>query len=72
MDNSNSFEVKRIGEKIVKFIHQSNDDVERYCWIIIHEEIHGFKPSEYDIREVDETLYLAVLDFVKSKVQKDK
>ena len=26
---------------------------------------HGVKPTEYDIREIDEDLYLAVLTFAK-------
>ncbi len=31
------------------------------CWTVVHEHHHGAMPSEYDIREVDEDLYLAVL-----------
>jgi len=27
-----------------------------------HRHAHGVLPSEYDIREIDEALYLAVLD----------
>lgn len=37
-------------------------DPERNCWLAVHRHIHGVLPSEYDIREVDEDLYLAVLD----------
>ncbi|MEB3172655.1 MAG: hypothetical protein VKL97_02195 [Cyanobacteriota bacterium] len=36
-------------------------DPERNCWMAVHRHIHGVLPSEYDIREVDEELYLAVL-----------
>ena len=36
-------------------------DLERMCWTIVHEHHHGAMPSEYDIREIDEDLYLAVL-----------
>ena len=36
-------------------------DAERNCWMAVHRHIHGVLPSEYDIREVDEELYLAVL-----------
>jgi len=36
-------------------------DPERNCWLAVHEHIHGVLPSEYDIREVPEELYLAVL-----------
>ncbi|MFM7268255.1 MAG: hypothetical protein ACKOZT_06675 [Cyanobium sp.] len=36
-------------------------DAERNCWMAVHAHIHGQPPSEYDIREVPEDLYLAVL-----------
>jgi hypothetical protein len=36
-------------------------DAERNCWLAVHEHVHGVLPSEYDIREVPEELYLAVL-----------
>jgi len=36
-------------------------DPERNCWMVVHRHLHGSLPSEYDIREVDEELYLAVL-----------
>ena len=36
-------------------------ELERSCWMVVHEHHHGVKPSEYDIREIDEELYLAVL-----------
>jgi len=39
----------------------SPSDLERMCWTVVHEHHHGAMPSEYDIREVDENLYLAVL-----------
>jgi hypothetical protein len=28
----------------------------------VHRHVHGVLPSEYDIREIDEELYLAVLE----------
>ena len=37
-------------------------DPERNCWLVVHRHAHGVLPSEYDIREVPEDLYLAVLD----------
>ncbi|MFM1901389.1 MAG: hypothetical protein RLZZ216_1965 [Cyanobacteriota bacterium] len=37
-------------------------DLERMCWTVVHEHHHGAMPTEYDIREVDEALYLAVLE----------
>jgi hypothetical protein len=36
-------------------------DPERNCWMAVHQHLHGVLPSEYDIREIDEALYLAVL-----------
>lgn len=36
-------------------------DPERNCWLVVHRHTHGVLPSEYDIREVNEDLYLAVL-----------
>lgn len=37
-------------------------DAERNCWMVVHRHVHGVLPSEYDIREVPEPLYLAVLE----------
>jgi hypothetical protein len=34
---------------------------ERDCWRVVHRHVHGMLPSEYDIREIDEDLYVAVL-----------
>ena len=36
-------------------------DPERNCWLAVHRHEHGVLPSEYDIRQVPEDLYLAVL-----------
>ena len=44
----------------------SPSDLERMCWTVVHEHHHGAMPSEYDIREVDENLYLAVLAEARS------
>ena len=37
-------------------------ELERSCWMVVHGHHHGVKPTEYDIREIDEDLYLAVLE----------
>lgn len=37
-------------------------DPERNCWMAVHRHVHGVLPSEYDIRDVPEDLYLAVLE----------
>ncbi|MEB3184550.1 MAG: hypothetical protein VKM97_01555 [Cyanobacteriota bacterium] len=47
----------------------SGADAERNCWLAVHEHIHGVPPSEYDIREVPEELYLAVLQARRQKEQ---
>jgi hypothetical protein len=39
----------------------SGADTERNCWMVVHRHVHGFLPVEYDIREIPEDLYLAVL-----------
>ena len=41
-------------------------ELERSCWMVVHQHHHGVKPSEYDIREIDEELYLAVLNAARS------
>jgi hypothetical protein len=41
-------------------------DPERNCWLAVHRHVHGVLPSEYDIREIDEDLYLAVLECRKA------
>ena len=43
-------------------------ELERSCWMVVHEHHHGVRPSEYDIREIDEALYLAVLEEARRSV----
>lgn len=52
--------VARLAEESHAF-DGSGCDPERNCWMVVHRHLHGMLPSEYDIREVDEALYLAVL-----------
>ena len=47
----------------------TGNDPERNCWMAVHRHIHGVLPSEYDIREIDEELYLAVLEARKQSEQ---
>ena len=42
------------------------NDVERKCWTVVHEHLHRAMPTEYDVREIDEDLYLALLEAVRS------
>ena len=51
--------------KVLEISGKSNEDLNKYCWMIVHEHIHGVMPSEYDIREIDEELYLAIMKRVR-------
>jgi len=54
--------VSALVERVKERYGSSPQDPERMCWTVVHEHHHGAMPTEYDIREVDEALYLAVLD----------
>ena len=53
--------VQRLVDRVHALYGPAPSDIERMCWTVVHEHHHGTMPSEYDIREVDEDLYLAVL-----------
>jgi len=46
----------------------SKDEIEKFCWMAVHEHKHGVLPSEYDIREINEELYLQLLQEFKSNI----
>ena len=46
----------------------SKEELEKFCWMAVHEHKHGVLPSEYDIREIDEELYLKLLKEFKSNI----
>ena len=48
--------------KIKNYPRFSLSEVEKFCWMAAHEHKHGVLPSEYDIREIDENLYLLLLN----------
>jgi hypothetical protein len=52
--------VERLAQESRGF-EASSKDPERNCWLVVHRHTHGVLPSEYDIRDVPEDLYLAVL-----------
>ena len=52
--------------KVKEYPRFSSDEIEKYCWMAVHEHKHGVLPSEYDIREIDEDLYLQILKEFKS------
>ena len=51
--------------KIKKYPRFSINELEKFCWMAAHEHKHGVLPSEYDIREIDESLYLELLQEFK-------
>ena len=53
--------IERLSKKAVVLSGKSKKELERTCWMIVHENKHGVMPTEYDIREIDEELYLEVL-----------
>tara|TARA_Y100001968_G_scaffold302122_1_gene315077 strand:+ start:242 stop:460 length:219 start_codon:yes stop_codon:yes gene_type:complete len=54
--------------KVIALARDSTGDIERHSWTVVHEHKHGFTPSEYDVREIDEALYIEVLDRVRRKL----
>ena len=52
--------------KVKEYPRFSNEEIEKFCWMAVHEHKHGVLPSEYDIREIDEDLYLKLLQESKS------
>ena len=53
--------IKKLSNKAINLSGKSKKELERTCWMVVHEYKHGTMPSEYDIREIDEELYLEVL-----------
>ncbi len=53
--------IKKLSKKAIDLSGNSKNELERTCWMIVHEHKHGALPTEYDIREIDEELYLEVL-----------
>ena len=52
--------------KIKNYPRFSINELEKFCWMAAHEHKHGVLPSEYDIREIDEDLYLQLLQKFKT------
>ena len=53
--------IKELFIKVKGYPRFSNGEIEKFCWMAVHEHKHGVPPSEYDIREIDEKLYLQLL-----------
>ncbi|MBT66898.1 MAG: hypothetical protein CMN98_07150 [Synechococcus sp. NP17] len=61
--------VTALVERVQTIYGPQPSDIERKCWTVVHEHHHGAMPTEYDIREIDEDLYLAVLETVRDSIQ---
>ena len=59
---------KNLALKALEIAGRSSKEIDRFCWMVVHEYHHGFMPSEYDIREIDELLYLKVVNFAKDNL----
>ena len=60
--------LEKLSKKAINLSGQSKNELERICWMIVHEHKHGVMPTEYDVREIDEELYLEVLRIAKEMV----
>ena len=60
--------IEKLSKKAIALSGKSKKELERTCWMIVHEHKHGVMPSEYDIREIDEELYLEVLRIAKEMI----
>ena len=65
--NSESL-IKSLINKVKEYPVFSQGEIEKFCWMAVHEHKHGVLPSEYDIREIDEKLYLQLLKELKSNI----
>tara|TARA_Y100000991_G_scaffold175164_1_gene137127 strand:- start:331 stop:540 length:210 start_codon:yes stop_codon:yes gene_type:complete len=61
--------IKELIIKVKEYPRFSMGEIEKFCWMAVHEYKHGVLPSEYDIREIDEDLYLQLLQELKSNFQ---
>ena len=46
--------IQKLSKKAIDLSGKSKKELERTCWMIVHEYRHGSMPTEYDIREIDE------------------
>ena len=60
--------IQELFGKVKKYPRFSEGEIEKFCWMAVHEHKHGVLPSEYDIREIDEELYLQLLEEFKSNI----
>ena len=59
--------LKQLIDKVKNYPNFSENELEKFCWMAVHEHKHGMLPSEYDVREIDESLYLILLKKFKEE-----
>ena len=60
--------IQSLTKRVKEYPRFSSGEIEKFCWMAVHEHKHGVLPSEYDIREIDEELYLKLLQEFKSNI----
>jgi len=68
MSNYSDSLIENLCTKVRDYPNFSTNEIDKFCWMAAHEYKHGILPSEYDIREIDEDLYLLLLKEFKSKI----
>jgi len=68
MEKYSESTIKSLLKKVKEYPRFSIGEIEKFCWMAAHEHKHGVLPSEYDIREIDEDLYLQLLHKFKSNI----
>ena len=66
MEKYSESTINSLLKKVKGYPRFSIGEIEKFCWMAAHEHKHGVLPSEYDIREIDEDLYLLLLQEFKS------
>ena len=61
MANYSESLIKKLSKRVKEYPRFTEENIEKFCWMAAHERKHGVLPSEYDIREIDEDLYLQLL-----------
>ena len=60
--------IEKLSKKAIDLSGNSRKELDRLCWMIVHEHKHGAMPTEYDIREIDEEIYLEVLKMARDMI----
>ena len=60
--------IQSLSKKVIEYPRFSIGEIEKFCWMAVHEYKHCVLPSEYYIREIDEDLYLQLLQEFKPNI----